>query len=112
MYKSPDPPPLMPAPPFPATRTFVPLSTPGGILTKIRSDFTVVPPPLHTLHRGVMEPLPLHWGHGEENRPLSTLPLPLQVGQTAFFPPGSSPEPPQCPQGISFWTLMCVAVPV
>src|SRR5436190_19670560 len=102
-YRSPDEPPLIPACPFPATRTLDPLSTPGGMLTRMVSCFGSVPRPLHCGQGARKCPSPPQAGHREENfmypRERSTCPVPLHSWQIFGEEDGSVPLPEQTLQG-------------
>src|SRR5688572_9014546 len=98
MKRSPGGPPLGPFPPWPLSRSFVPLSTPGGtvIITVLRTRCS--PVPLHSGHRSVGTCFrPRHIGHGRLTAnppwPNVTLPRPLHSGHVFIVAPGAAPEP-------------------
>src|SRR5207302_5962120 len=95
-YKSPEGPPCSPISPSPASRTRVPVSTPGGIFTCRLVSLSSLPLPRQFLQGSLtIVPLPPHW---------------LQARETAKKPwvKRTSPAPPQ----VGHWRVCLLFEPV
>ena len=107
--------PLGPASPLPASRTFCPLSSPGGIRTVMVRVRCTVPVPVQSEQGSVITcPVPLQCTQGAENPNAPWFsevnPVPLQYRQAVGFPV-LDPEPWQVVQGALPVSCMGSVVP-